>query len=82
MLSREFSGLYIILMHNTLFRLVKTINNALICCLALIKEFLKKQILNQTVFYDIRVKFFFASNFLIFSWISINIATNSQHKMF
>ena len=64
MLSREFFELYIILMHNTLFRLVKTINNALFYCLALIKEFLQKQVLNQTVFYDIRVKYFLPLTFL------------------
>ena len=50
--------------------------------LALIKEFLKKQALNQAVFYGIRVTYFFASNILISSWISIEIVTNSQQKDF
>ena len=50
--------------------------------LALIKElFLKKTALNQTVFYGIEVKFF-ASNFLISSWIAIKTVTNSQQKSF
>ena len=32
--------------------------------LALMKEFLKKQVLNETVFYDIRLKYFLPLTFL------------------
>ena len=38
--------------------------------------------LDQTVFYGSRVKYFFASNFLISSWISIKTVPNSQQKRF
>ena len=48
--------------------------------LALIKEFLKKQVLNQTVFYGILIKYFLPLTFFISSWISIKAVTNSQQK--
>ena len=55
--------------------------------LAVIKKFALNQLwikvaLNQTVFHDIRVKYYFTCNFLISSWIFIKTVTNSQQKRF
>ena len=70
-------------MHKTLFWLVKTINNALFWLVSINKgTFFKKNSFesNRVLWYWSKV--FFASNFLISSWISIKTVTNSQQKRF
>ena len=70
-------------MHKTLFWLVKTINNALFWLVSINKGvFFKKNSFesNRVLWYWGKV--FFASNFLISSWIFIKTVTNSQQKRF
>ena len=69
-------------MHTTLFWLVKTINNTLFWLVSVNKVvfFLNSFESNRVLWYWGKV--FFASNFLISSWIFIKTVTNSQQKRF
>ena len=53
-------------MHNTFFQLFEMINNTLLWSVSINKGiFLKKQVLNQSAFYGIWIKYFLPLTFLV-----------------